>query len=187
LEKQLADEIERRFLIHHEVFLDKNRNLGPGDFIVQGYLSMNPVVRVRTVDYGSNIVGMRSSAGFITVKGPKNNGKGKEYEYKILYHDAVEMLATLCQGTNISKVRHTIHVSPTRKWEVDSFLGENTGLAIAEIELGAIDEPIELPRWLHYDWTTGFDKLVPNEITDDHRYSNAALSLVPYTSLLKNL
>ncbi|MDD5061334.1 MAG: adenylate cyclase, partial [Candidatus Marinimicrobia bacterium] len=53
-------------------------------------------------------------------------------------------------------------------WEVDEFLGENVGLIIAEIELGAEDQPIIKPDW------------VGEEVTGDPRYFNSNLVKTPY-------
>lgn len=167
----MGTETERRFLVHYEVFIDENRTLPPGDLIVQGYLSTDPAVRVRTVN---------DCAGFITIKGPKNNGCGEEYEYAVPFDDAVSMLS-LC-SSRIMKIRHTLPAaSPARFWEVDIFMGENSGLVIAEIELDDINEPIEFPSWLN--WKFGKPgEITPNEITQDHRYSNSSLSINPYST-----
>jgi adenylate cyclase len=54
--------------------------------------------------------------------------------------------------------------------EVDEFLGENAGLIVAEVELTAIDQTIELPEWIGL------------EVTEDLRYYNANLVRNPYSS-----
>ena len=51
---------------------------------------------------------------------------------------------------------------------VDEFYGENEGLTVAEIELGAEDEPFDKPDWLG------------EEVTGDPRYYNSALRNNPY-------
>lgn len=53
-------------------------------------------------------------------------------------------------------------------WEVDIFHGENEGLVVAEIELGAEDEPFARPDWL------------ADEVTGDARYYNSSLARTPY-------
>ena len=53
-------------------------------------------------------------------------------------------------------------------FEVDEFHGDNEGLVVAEVELGAPDEPFEKPDWLG------------EEVTGDRRYYNSALSKNPY-------
>ena len=53
-------------------------------------------------------------------------------------------------------------------FEVDEFFGDNEGLIVAEIELKSEDETFEKPHWLG------------EEVTNDNRYYNAALSLNPF-------
>ena len=53
--------------------------------------------------------------------------------------------------------------------EVDVFEDENAGLIIAEIELKAESDALELP------------KLGRTEITEEGRYYNAALARVPFS------
>ena len=52
---------------------------------------------------------------------------------------------------------------------MDEFLGDNAGLVVAEIELGAVDEAFARPGWLGA------------EVTDQPRYYNLALASHPYT------
>ena len=49
-------------------------------------------------------------------------------------------------------------------WEVDEFGGAHAGLVLTEIELQAPDQPFARPAWLG------------EEVTDDPRYFNSALS-----------
>jgi adenylate cyclase len=53
-------------------------------------------------------------------------------------------------------------------WEIDEFYGDNAGLVVAEVELAAEDEIFERPPWLG------------REVSEDFRYSNAALSERPW-------
>jgi CYTH domain-containing protein len=57
-----------------------------------------------------------------------------------------------------------------RVWEIDEFLGENTGLVVAEIELDEPDSEVSLPSW------TGM------EVTHDPRYFNSSLTMIPFTT-----
>jgi adenylate cyclase len=51
---------------------------------------------------------------------------------------------------------------------VDVFHGDNEGLTVAEIELGAEDEAFERPEWLR------------EEVSTDMRYFNCNLAKNPY-------
>ena len=52
--------------------------------------------------------------------------------------------------------------------EVDEFLGENSGLVVAEIELQSEDQAFARPDW------------IGEEVTHDSRYFNSSLSMHPY-------
>ncbi len=79
------------------------------------------------------------------------------------------MLDELCERPLIEKRRYVIdHGGAT--WEIDEFFGENQGLVLAEVELEAEDQTVELPRW------------VGEEVTGDPRYFNANLIARPFTT-----
>ena len=148
-------EIERKFLVNGDAW----RGPGTGTRYRQGYLSVEPgrTVRVRLAD----------DSAWLTIKGRSEGMARAEYEYPIPVADAVEMLDTLCIHPLIEKVRYCIeHAGHT--WEVDEFSGDNAGLVLAEVELAAADEAVELPAW------------AGREVTDDPRYYNASLQLHPY-------
>lgn len=148
-------EIERKFLVEGDAW-----RLGAhGTPYRQGYLSTEPgrVVRVR-------VAGER---GYLTVKGPAAGAARPEFEFEIPARDAEAMLDALCLRPLVEKTRYRIAFRG-HAWEVDEFHAENAGLILAEVELGAPDEPVELPPW------------VGEEVTADPRYSNAALTLNPY-------
>jgi CYTH domain-containing protein len=151
-------EIERKFLIADRA-LEEVRSLDDkGVLYAQGYLSRGTgrTVRVR----------IAGSEAFLTVKGPVTGISRAEFEYEIPIHDARQMLM-LCDGPVIEKIRRRIphcgHV-----WEVDEFMGENEGLTVAEVELAAADESIEIPSW------------IGKEVTGDPRYYNSNLTVHPY-------
>ena len=150
-------EIERKFLVEGEGW--RKLASGPGRLVCQGYLSTDPerVVRIR----------IDGDEGFITIKGRTEGITRAEYEYPIPLSDARSLMALGCQAP-IEKLRH--HVPCEGKvWEVDEFLGANSGLVIAEIELSDEKEPFALP--------------FPNmhEVSGDERYYNNNLSLHPYS------
>jgi adenylate cyclase len=150
-------EIERKFLVTNDGW----RPPGGGVRYRQGYLSTDPGRSVR----------IRSGAGkgFITIKGLTVNRTRPEYEYPIPVQDADALLDTLCLEPIIEKTRFFIEHAGLR-WEVDEFEGVNAGLVIAEVELGAADQHIQLPDW------------AGEEVTDDPRYYNASLIEHPYST-----
>lgn len=81
--------------------------------------------------------------------------------------DAVtfEVLWSLTEGRRIRKRRHRLS-SDGVVWEVDVF--EDRPLVMAEVELPSVDSTVALPAWL--------SELLVCEVTDDGRFTNAALS-----------
>ena len=148
-------EIERKFLVNAPTY----QTLAKGVLYRQGYLCSQPgrVVRVRIV----------GTSGFLTIKGTKVGAAAPEYEYPIPVDDAQEMLEQLCEKPLIEKLRFQLEFQGFR-WEVDEFLGENTGLVVAEIELPTAATPFPIPGW------------VGMEVTDDPRYFNVNLQQFPY-------
>lgn len=152
----MAVEIERKFLVHK----DKLPKDLEGKRYVQGYLSheKNCVVRVRIVE----------DTAFLTIKGAQTGISKTEFEYSIPVEDARGLLE-LAQQAPIEKIRY-LYPYQGHLWEIDVFEGVNEGLIVAEIELSTEDEAFEKPDWLS------------KEVSNDGRYSNAALNLKPYTS-----
>jgi adenylate cyclase len=74
----------------------------------------------------------------------------------------------VCERPLIEKYRRRIDVAG-HTWEVDEFLGDNAGLVVAEIELGAEDEAFVKPDW------------IGAEVTDDARYYNSSLISLPFS------
>jgi len=149
-------EIERKFLVDHEKWSRVNKP--DGTHYRQGYILADSgrTVRVRISDKNA----------FLNLKSKSTNMSRHEYEYEIPLEEGKEILDNLAlNGTE--KVRYRIDFSG-KVWEVDVFLGDNAGLIIAEIELESEDERFEKPEW------------VTNEVTDDGRYTNAALAKFPF-------
>ena len=92
-----------------------------------------------------------------------------EHDYPIPAEDAKSFLNELCIGSLIEKIRHYIEYQG-HTWEIDEFLGENTGLIVAEIELDDQHEEFAIPEWLG------------NEVSDDPRYYNICLVDHPYSA-----
>ena len=147
-------EIERKFLVSNlNACLQLHTN---SKRIVQGYLSFDPArtVRLRKTD----------TKAFLTIKG-KSNATGDtrfEWEKEIPENEATQLL-DLCLGQIIRKTRYIVpHQS--HLFEVDVFLGKLQGLVIAEVELSAADEQLDLPTW------------IGKEVTGDPRYYNSDLA-----------
>jgi CYTH domain-containing protein len=153
----VATEIERKYL----VVGDEWRQPGTGNEFCQGYLS---TVKERTVRV--RVVGTR---GFLTIKGITIGATRTEYEYEIPVDEARAMLADLCEQPIIEKIRYEVDWEGLT-WEVDEFLGVNSGLVVAEVELEDADREIALPEWIGED------------VTDDPRYFNSNLVARPYST-----
>ncbi|MBK9256429.1 MAG: CYTH domain-containing protein [Saprospiraceae bacterium] len=148
----MGKEIERKYLVDPTKWNATEK--AEGNFIHQGYLSVEPerTVRVRLVD----------KKAFLTIKGKNEGSVRTEYEYEIPAEDASEMLDELCIY-KLSKIRYKV-LYEGKIWEVDEFSGNHSGLIIAEIELNDVDEKFELPLW------------VKEEVTHDSRYFNSNLA-----------
>lgn len=150
-------EIERKFLVNSMAF--KNEAF-KHTRIVQGFLSTNKKRTVR--------VRLKGEQGFLTIKGlSSNNGLSRfEWEKEISKPEA-ESLLSLCKKGIIDKIRYETQVAE-HIFEVDEFLGDNSGLIIAEVELNDENEPFTKPDWLGI------------EVTGKIKYYNVQLSKHPY-------
>ncbi|MFY7827589.1 MAG: CYTH domain-containing protein [Flectobacillus sp.] len=154
----MAVEIERKFLVHHELWDALDKPIP--NFLKQGYISTDPnkTLRVRATN----------DKGFITIKGKTHGMSRLEFEYEIPKHEALALLENFTEQ-NIEKYRYLI-THQDKTWEVDVFKGANEGLIVAEIELKSETEMFDKPTWVH------------TEVTDDPRYYNSRLSIEPYLS-----
>ena len=151
----MAKEIERKYLVKNNDW----QKLAQGVFYCQGYIPTTgkQTVRVRIV----------GEQGYLTLKGENIGQTRSEFEYPIPLADAQEMLATLCDLPLIEKMRYKIPQGDL-VWEVDQFLGDNTGLIIAEVELTDENQEIDLPEWIDCQ-------------VSDPKYYNANLAKYPYS------
>ena len=151
-------EIERKFLVRGD---DYKRQAHASSRICQGYILSE---RGRTVR-----VRIRDTKGYLTIKGPSENGGLSRYEFeKEITLDEAEHLLELCEPGMIEKTRHLVK-SGKHIFEVDEFHGENEGLVLAEVELNSEDEPYEKPDF------------IGEEVTGDRRYYNSCLKEHPYS------
>ena len=128
--------------------------------ITQGYLSSVPERTVR--------VRVKGEKGFITIKGigSASGASRFEWEKEIPVEDAQELLK-ICEPGVSDKTRYLVDAG-NHTYEVDEFYGDNEGLTVAEVELGAEDEAFEKPSWLG------------EEVTGDAKYYNSMLIKDPY-------
>lgn len=139
-------ETERKFLVRKELL---PKDLPEGDELEQGYLGVDPVVRVRLVN-GQD--GTRHAE--LTVKG-KGLLSRAEFNYPIPDEDAEALLA-MC-ARSLRKVRRKVG-----RFDLDHF--RDRELWLAEIELRDEGESFEKPSWLG------------EEVTGDPAYSNSSLA-----------
>ena len=152
----MGREIERKFLVCGE-FRDQATS---SSRISQGYIAKSDelTLRVRT----------RDDKGYLTIKGrsDKEGLSRNEWEWEIPLSEAQELLQ-YSKGS-IEKQRYLVPCG-AHTFEVDCFFGQNEGLTLAEVELGATDEEFERPAWLG------------EEVTGDRRYYNSQLLKNPFT------
>ena len=148
-------EIERKYLVKHEFFSRPDVQT----IMKQAYLSVDPsrIVRVR----------IEGDKAWLTVKGKLAGIARPEFEYTIPVGEAEQILRLALFGP-VEKIRHRVVYEGT-KWEVDEFLGANTGLWLAEVELLSENQKFPIPPWLG------------DEVTGESRYYNSSLSQHPYT------
>ena len=156
-------EIERKFLVRGD---DYKRQAYSSSRIRQGYICSGHgrTVRVR----------LRDHCGYLTIKGPSDAAGLSRYEFEkeITLDEAMHLMA-LCEPGKVDKTRYLVK-SGNHTFEVDEFHGDNEGLVMAEVELGAEDEAFEKPDF------------IGEEVTGDRRYYNAHLVKHPFCTWPEN-
>ena len=147
-------EIEKKFLI-------QSLKDVPGDIsdykyhdLEQGYLSTEPVVRVRKED----------DTYYLTYKG---SGMLVREEYNLpLTKESYEHLVKKADGIVIKKRRYLIPLDGGLTCELDVFHGKYEGLLLAEVEFSSEEEAnaFVAPSWFDTD------------VTYDSRYHNSNMS-----------
>ena len=151
-------EIERKFLVRDSSYKQLAHS---SSHIRQGYICSE---RGRTVR-----VRIRDDKAYLTIKGPSKDGGLSRYEFeKTIEMDEAEQLMQLCEPGIVDKTRFLVACGQ-HTLEVDEFHGDNDGLVMAEVELGAPDEPFTKPSFLG------------EEVTGDRRYYNSELRRHPYS------
>jgi CYTH domain-containing protein len=136
-------ENERKFLVKKAVLSD----LGNNNEVTQGYLSIDPPIRVRIVDFEDC---------FLTIKIKEKPGINLEFEWEIPLSVANHLMP-FHKHHKARKIRY--HIG---RLEVDVFLGELAGLVLLEFEQEYSGEPFEMPKIF----------LVVEEVTGDPRFEN---------------
>jgi len=155
-------EIERKFLVVSDAWrASANRS----QRMAQGYINDQAAMEAGR-QKASVRVRIASGQAWLNLKSRELGASRQEFEYLIPPADGDALLA-LCVGGRIDKQRHYVPIGP-HTWEVDEFVGDNVGLVVAEIELGAVDERFERPAWLG------------REVTDELRFYNLALASRPF-------
>lgn len=154
----MGKEIEHKFLVKN----DQWRNQ------VSGFVAIRQAY-IRTKHQLSTVrVRIAGKQGWVTFKCATSGITRDEYEYPIPLNEALEMLKNLCDTEIIVKTRYFVKYDD-KQWVVDIFEGRNAGLTIAELEVASEQESFSIPPWLGAD------------VTSDHRYSNWALAITPYS------
>jgi adenylate cyclase len=158
----MALEIERRFLVVGDGWRPLVRWSAR---LRQGYLSRagdSLTLRVRLSEASG------PAQAWLTLKAPPPGGADPltrlEFEYPIPLADGEALLALTAQ--RVAKWRHGLDL-PGGDWVLDVFEGANAPLVVAEVELAAADQPLELPAWC------------ARELSGRHELSNAALAARP--------
>ena len=105
-----------------------------------------------------HIISGKGAEGRINIKSRGSKLSRVEHEIRFDPLMAKEMIDLHCQN-RLVKVRHFVD-----RWEIDEFLGEHSGLVLAEIELSSADEGFHVPEW------------VGAEVTEDLKYSNEMIA-----------
>lgn len=144
-------EIERKFLVSG---IPDNLSQYRCRYIEQGYLSIDPVVRVRRDD----------SQYYLTYKG---KGMMAREEYNLpLTAQSYQHLLEKADGNIITKRRYEIPDGTGKTIELDIFDGIFSGMVLAEVEFDSVGEA---NSYTPPDW---FER----EVTQDRTYHNSYLS-----------
>ena len=156
-------EIERKFLV----------NRLPGDLsmyhkkeLMQGYISTEPVLRLRRSD-DDYIFTFKNAGPLAIEKALKNKAPVETEEFESsLTKEQFDKLWSLVSGNEIIKSRYYIPLDGGLVAETDVYRGRLKGLLIVEVEFDTVSEA---KTFIPPDW-------FGEDVTGDKRYSNAGLS-----------
>ena len=144
-------EIERKFLVKE---LPENLESYEQQHIAQGYLSTNPVVRIRR----------SNDEYYLTYKG---KGMMVREEYNLpLSAESFEHMLPKIDGILIDKIRYLIPLEDGHTAELDIFQGKLAPIRLVEVEFGSVEEAESFvaPEWFGDD------------VTNSPKYHNSNLS-----------
>tara|TARA_B100000768_G_scaffold163445_2_gene164724 strand:- start:60 stop:530 length:471 start_codon:yes stop_codon:yes gene_type:complete len=133
-------EIERKFLTHpnfprSDQFID----------VKQGYLSQANETELR--------IRVETNRALLTKKTRLDHISAHELSSEI-NHELGMALLELCDADRIIYKRRFFVEIGELTWEIDEFFNRNSGLIIAEVELGSVEQAVDLPEWLDREITT---------------------------------
>lgn len=145
-------EIERKFLVKK---IPSNLNEYDNERIEQGYLSINPEVRVRS----------KKGKCYLTVKGEGTLSR-EEYE-TLIKSETYNDLSSKIQGKLLVKDRYNIPLDNDCIAELDIYINLDWLTSIVEVEFENIESANNfiVPEWFGV------------EVTDDRTYKNKNLAL----------
>jgi adenylate cyclase len=128
-------EIERKFLLASDGW---RREVQRSEYIRDGLIAISDERKTRV-----RIIGESAT---LTVKTKRTADSRYEFEYDIPLEDG-ELLLASCGSNATAKHRHyVLHEGLT--WEIDEYDGILKGVVLAEVELEAIDQLIDMPSWI---------------------------------------
>ncbi len=143
-------EIEKKFLLKS---MPVNWAFHPHDTMIQGYVSTDPVIRIRK----------KNDSHILTVKG-KGLMVREEFEMPITAAQFKRLMNKVSDNP-VNKTRYYIPIGNGLTAELDVFEGLLDGLVMVEVEFDSVEdaEAFTPPSW--------FGK----EVTEDVRYHNSYL------------
>ncbi len=156
-------EIERKFLLISDAWRSEATSIKR---MAQAYLNDSDALK-QGREHCSVRIRIAGDTAHLNIKSREMGPKRQEFEYAIPVPDAESLMALATEG-KVDKIRHYVPRDGVL-WEIDEFLGENTGLVVAEIELTDVHQDFVRPPWLG------------SEVTEHGRYYNMALAGRPYS------
>ena len=157
-------EIERKFLIRN-IDLSFNYKKYTHEEIIQGFIYLNPAIRVRKADNKFYLTIKSKAPKSLKVK---NDIARSEYEIEISKKSFNDLLK-ICKGRIIYKTRYYLPYKYNKKnyvIELDVFKKDLKGLIYAEIEFNSLKDAknIVVPSWFFRD-VTGLKKYKNTELS----------------------